>query len=141
MSESEFLQQLEAFKVTGDYEADWNRLCNLCNKYDSDIEATVFDQHGRIVTYDEAESLAKDELEASGLSSLYVFLGDCNLNDDLFFYNEDGNLEPVTKDTFDEIITEIYYWIDDQDQWEDDEDEDEDDWYDDEDDEDDEDDD
>ena len=113
MTLAELKQAVENFKVTYNYEDDYNTLYNLCNDYD-DLIDYVFYGDERIITYDDAEEMAKNELEDGGLIRLYYFMGDCDFNDDLFYLNAYGNLESVSSDTFEVLCTEILDWISEQ---------------------------
>lgn len=65
-----------------------------------------------IIDYDTAEEIAKQELETGGLIRLYYFLGDANLNNDIFRIDGYGNLTDINKSDLDYIKEELLNEID-----------------------------
>lgn len=108
MKKEELIEYLKNYKITYDYEEDYNNIYNACTDYmnntqDWSIESCFED----IITYDLAEDIAKAELERGGLIRLYYFLGDANCNYSLFRINGYGNLEECSKEDLEYLIKDI----------------------------------
>ena len=104
----EFKKRIENIESSYDYDSYYTDLYNttidyMNNSQDFDFEY-LFDD---VITYDVAEDRAKYELEQGGLIRLYYFLGDANLNNDIFRINGYGNLTDISKDDLDYIKEEI----------------------------------
>ena len=94
----ELKERVENIKVTYDYEESYCNLKNtvidyMNNTQDWDLEAIGSD----IIDYELAEEQAKYELEQGGLARLYYYLGDANLNNNLFKVDGYGNLQDLEK--------------------------------------------
>ena len=108
----ELRNEIENIEVSYDYENTYSSLYNAVIDYmndtqDFDLEY-VFEN---IISYDLAEEMAKAELENGGLVRLYYFLGNANMNNDIFRINGYGNLEDIEyndlQDLKDELLDEI----------------------------------
>ena len=60
-----------------------------------------------IIDYEIAEEQAKYELENGGLIRLYYFLGNANLNNDIFRIDGYGNLQDIELSDLDYLKEEI----------------------------------
>lgn len=108
MKKEELKNYLESYNLTYDLEEDYINIYNYCIDYmndtqDFDIEYLFND----FVTYDTAEEIAKSEIDNGGLIRLYYFLGNANLNNNLFRIDGYGNLEDVCSDDIRNLIDEI----------------------------------
>lgn len=104
----EFKKEIENIEVTYDYEKTYCNLYNTCIDYMNDTQTWDFEYlFENIINYDTAELYAKDELNNGGLVRLYYFLGNANLNNDIFKINGYGNLENITKDDLEILKKEI----------------------------------
>ena len=111
MNKRELKEKLESItRESFDYNVEeyYTALYNTCIDYmndtqDFDLEELFYN----FITYDEAEEIAKNEIDRGGLIRIYYFLGDANLNDDLFRLNGYGNLENVYNDDIDTLKEEI----------------------------------
>lgn len=125
MTLRELKEIIEGIEIGYDYDAAYRDLYNAVVDYSNETQDFsidyVIDYDERIIDYDFAEELAKHELENGGLVRLWYFMGDCNFNDDLFYLNAYGNLQPVTKDTLEDFKDEILQAIEEQLEDEDDE--------------------
>lgn len=94
----ELKERVENIEVTYDYEESYYNLKNavidhMNNTQDWDFEAIGSD----IIDYELAEEQAKYELEQGGLARLYYYLGNANLNNNLFKVDGYGNLQDLEK--------------------------------------------
>lgn len=108
MKKQKFIERVKSIEVTYDYEDTYFNLLDACVDYMN--ETGNFDLEGLyddFITYDTAEEIAKSELEKGGLLRLYCFLGDANLNNNIFKINGYGNLENVVKDDLDYLKEQI----------------------------------
>lgn len=106
---------VESVEITYDYEDVYYNLKNAIIDYMNDSQDWDFESIGEdIIDYDFAEEQAKHELENGGLLRLYYYLGDANLNSDLFKINGYGNLESVYKEDLQNMKEEILDMIDDK---------------------------
>lgn len=108
----ELKEQIEKIEITYDYEETYARLLNATIDYQNDTQDWRFEEmFQNIIDYEIAEGQAKYELEQGGLIRLYYFLGDANLNNQVFKIDGYGNLTDITKDDLqcikDEILEEI----------------------------------
>lgn len=104
----ELKKGIEKIDVSYDYEQTFNDLYNACIDYMNDTQTWDFEYlFEDIISYDTAEEIAKNEIDQGGLIRLYYFLGDANLNNDLFKINAYGNLEDITKEDLDDLKEEI----------------------------------
>lgn len=104
----ELKEIIENIKSDYDYDTYYTELRNatidyMNNSQDWDFDS-VFDD---IIDYEIAEDIAKHELETGGLIRLYYFLGDANLNNDIFRIDGYGNLTDISKDDLDYIKEQI----------------------------------
>lgn len=101
-------EKIKAIEVTYDYEEVYSNLYNACIDYMNDTQSWEFEYlFDEIIDYELAEERAKWELENGGLLRLYYFLGDANLNRDLFRIDGYGNLTNVNIEDLDELKEEI----------------------------------
>lgn len=104
----ELKKEIENIDITYDYEETYNQLYNTVIDYENDTQTWDFEYiFEDIIDYDTAEEIAKQELENGGLVRLYYFLGNANLNNELFKINGYENLEDVTNDDLEYIKNEI----------------------------------
>lgn len=104
----EFKERIENIKSSYDYDSYYTDLYNATIDYMNDSRDYDFEYlFDDIITYDVAEERAKYELENGGLIRLYYFLGDANLNNELFEIDGYGNLTDINKDDLDYIKEEI----------------------------------
>ena len=108
MKLEELKDKIEEIEITYDYEDTYNNLYNTVIDYENDTQDWGFDYlFEEYVSYDLAEDIAKNELENGGLVRLYYFLGDANLNNDMFRINGYGNLEDINKDDLECLKNDI----------------------------------
>ena len=94
----ELKERVENIEVTYDYEESYCNLKNAIIDYMNTTKDWDFDYIGEdIIDYELAEEQAKHELEQGGLIRLYYFLGDANLNNNLFKVDGYGNLQDLEK--------------------------------------------
>lgn len=106
-------ERAESIDITYNYEEVYCELKNAIIDYMNDTQDWEFEYIGEnIIDYEIAEEQAKHELENGGLLRLYYYLGDANLNNDLFKINGDGNLESVYKEDLQNMKEEILDMID-----------------------------
>lgn len=92
----ELKERVENIEITHDYEETYCNLKNAVIDYMNDTQDWNFEAIGSdIINYELAEEQAKYELEQGGLIRLYYFLGDANLNNNLFKVDGYGNLEDI----------------------------------------------
>lgn len=108
MDLKELRKTIENIEIGYDYEENYCNLYNACIDYENDTQNFDFDYlFEDFISYDMAEEIAKNEIDQGGLKRLYYFLGDANLNNDIFKINGYGNLEDVTIDDFKYLKEEI----------------------------------
>lgn len=108
MKKEELKNYLENYNLTYDFEEDYNNIYNACVDYmNNSQDWSLEDCFNDWVPYDTAEDIAKGELEKGGLVRLYYFLGNANMNNDLFKIDGYGNLEDITSDDFKYLIDDI----------------------------------
>lgn len=91
-----------------DYDEYYTELRNATIDYMNETQTWEFDDmFNDIIDYEIAEDQAKHELENGGLVRLYYFLGDANLNNELFKVDGYGNLTDIDKSDLDYIKNEI----------------------------------
>ena len=92
----ELKERVENIKITYDYEETYCNLKNAVIDYMNNTQDWDFEEIGEnIIDYELAEEQAKHELEQGGLTRLYYYLGNANLNNPLFKVNGYGNLEDI----------------------------------------------
>lgn len=108
-------KRVENIKVTYDYEESYCNLKNAVIDYMNNTQDWDFDAIGEdIIDYELAEEQAKHELEQGGLARLYYYLGDANLNNNLFKVDGYGNLQDLEKTDLDYMKEEILDLINDK---------------------------
>lgn len=111
----ELKERVENIEVTYDYEESYCNLKNAVIDYMNETQDFDFDYIGEnIIDYELAEEQVKHELEQGGLIRLYYFLGDANLNNNLFKVNGYGNLEDIEKADLENMKEEILYLVNDK---------------------------
>lgn len=99
---------IESIEVSYDYEETYNNLYNAVIDYMNDTQTWDFEGFfENFITYDVAEDIARSELDNGGLIRLYYFMGDANLNNDLFKIDGYGNLTDIDKSDLDYLKEEI----------------------------------
>lgn len=109
----ELKEIIEKIESSYDYEEYYTELYNATVDYMNDTQDFDFEYlFEDIIDYDLAEDYAKQELENGGLLRLYYFLGDANLNNEIFKIDGYGNLTDINKDDLDYIKEELLNEID-----------------------------
>lgn len=109
----ELKERIEKIESSYDYEEYYRELYNTTINYMNDTQEFDFEYlFEDIIDYDSAEDYAKQELENGGLVRLYYFLGDANLNKNIFKIDGYGNLTDINKDDLDYIKEELLNEID-----------------------------
>lgn len=104
----ELKRRIENIEITYDYEETFTNLYNTTIDFMNETQDFDFEYlFEDIVYYELAEEIAKHELEEGGLLRLYYFLGNANLNNDLFKIDGYGNLSDIYKDDLEYIKEEI----------------------------------
>lgn len=94
----ELKERVENIEITYDYEESYCNLKNAVIDYMNNTQDWNFEAIGSdIIDYELAEEQAKYELEQGGLARLYYYLGDANLNNNLFKVDGYGNLQDLEK--------------------------------------------
>lgn len=111
----ELKEKIENIKIGYDYEEVYTALKNTVIDYMNDTQDWDFEYIGEdIIDYELAEAQAKYELENGGLIRLYYFLGNANMNNELFKLNGYGNLEDLNIDDLNNMKEEILDLINDK---------------------------
>ena len=111
----ELKEKIENIEVGYDYEETYTNLKNTVIDYMNDTQDWDFDYIGEdIIDYELAEDKAKYELENGGLVRLYYFMGNANMNNELFKLNGYGNLEDINIDDLNNMKEEILDLINDK---------------------------
>lgn len=111
----ELKERVENIEITYDYEESYCDLKNAVIDYMNDTQDWDFDYIGEdIIDCELAEEQTKYELEQGGLIRLYYFLGDANLNNNLFKVNGYGNLEDIDISDLEYMKEEILDLINDK---------------------------
>lgn len=111
----ELKERIEGVESSYDYEEYYTELRNITIDYMNDTQDFDLDYlFEDFVDYELAEERAKHELEEGGLIRLYYFLGDANLNNEMFWIDGYGNLRDITKEDLDNLKEEILYNINDK---------------------------
>lgn len=104
----ELKEKIEKIESSYDYDNYYTELRNITIDYMNDSQEWDFEYlFDDVVDYEIAEDIAKNELENGGLIRLYYFLGDANLNNDIFRIDGYGNLTDICKDDLDYIKEQI----------------------------------
>lgn len=111
----ELKERIENIKIDYDYEESYTNLYNTVIDYmndaqDFDLEYLFED----FIDYETAEEIAKNELNNGGLVRLSYYLGDTNLNDEIFKLDGYGNLENIDIDDLNNLKDEILENINDK---------------------------
>lgn len=86
----------------------YSEIYNYCIDYMNNTQDWSIEEHfSDFIDYDAAEEYAKHELENGGLVRLYYFLGSANCNNDLFKIDGYGNLEDITQDDIQFLVSNI----------------------------------
>lgn len=104
MTKNELLEKIKNIEVTYDYEKTYCNLRNTCIDYmneSQDFQLDVLFEDWS--DYDTIEEIAKIIIDRDGLLRLYYFMGDCNLNNELFKIDAYGNLQDIYKDVLDDL--------------------------------------
>lgn len=111
----ELKEKIENIEVGYDYEETYTNLKNTVIDYMNDTQDWDFNYIGEdIIDYELAEDQAKYELENGGLVRLYYFMGNANMNNELFKINGYGNLEDIDIDDLNNMKEEILDLINDK---------------------------
>lgn len=104
----ELRKRIEKIESSYDYEEYYTELYNATVDYMNDTQDFDFEYlFEDLIGYETAEEIAKQELENGGLLRLYYFLGDANLNNEIFKIDGYGNLTDINKDDLDYIKEEL----------------------------------
>lgn len=109
MNLKELKEKIENFNISYDYEQNYCDLYNAVIDYENETQNFIglSDAFNDFVNYDLAEEIARNELDNGGLVRLYYFLGDANLNNNIFKINGYGNLEDIDIDDFNYLKEEL----------------------------------
>lgn len=104
----ELKERIEKIKINYNYEESYTNLYNtvidyMNNTQDFDLDYLFED----FIDYETAEEIARNELNNGGLIRLNCYLGDVNLNDEIFKLDGYGNLENITIDDLNNLKDEI----------------------------------
>lgn len=109
----ELKERIEGIEITYDYDQTYTDLLNATIDYQNDTQTWDFEYlFEDIIDYEAAEEQAKYELENGGLVRLYYYLGDANLNNEIFKIDGYGNLTDIEKSDLEYIKEEILNIID-----------------------------
>lgn len=111
----ELKEKIENIKIGYDYEEVYTALKNTVIDHMNKTQDWDFEYIGEdIIDYTLAEDKAKYELENGGLVRLYYFMGNANMNNELFKLNGYGNLEDLDIDDLNNMKEEILNLINDK---------------------------
>lgn len=111
----ELKEKIENIKIGYDYEEVYTALKNTVIDYMNKTQDWDFESIGEdIIDYEQAEEQAKYELENGGLVRLYYFMGNANMNNELFKINGYGNLEDIDIDDLNNMKEETLNLINDK---------------------------
>lgn len=97
MNKQQLIKKIQEIEVTFDYLETYNELYNTVIDYMNDTQDFSLDYFFEdFVDYETAEVIAKSEMEKGGLIRMYYFLGDANMNNELFRIDGYGNLKDIT---------------------------------------------
>lgn len=109
----ELKERIEAIESSYDWDDYYTALLNATIDYQNETQDWCFENlFEDIIDYEIAEEYAKHELETGGLIRLYYYLGDANLNNEIFRVDGYGNLTDIEKDDLDYIKKQILEIID-----------------------------
>lgn len=109
----ELKEKIENIESSYDYDTYYTELLNTTIDYQNDTQDWCFEYlFEDIIDYEIAEDIAKNELKEGGLIRLYYFLGDANLNNEIFKIDGYGNLTDIQKNDLDYIKEQIIEIID-----------------------------
>ena len=112
MTKEELKKIIEDIEITYNYEESYTELMNAVIDYENETQdwelEYLFDDY---IDYETAEEIAKSELEKGGLIRLYYFLGDANLNSEIFKIDGYGNLENVDISDLEYLKEEILNYL------------------------------
>lgn len=104
----ELKERIESIKITYNYDETYTALHNTVIDYMNDTQNFDLDYlFEDIIDYETAEEIAKNELQNGGLIRLKYYLGDTNLNAEIFKLDGYGNLENVDIDNLSNLKDEI----------------------------------
>ena len=111
----ELKERIENVEINYNYEESYTNLYNTVIDYmndtqDFDLEYLFED----FIDYETAEEIANNELNNGGLLRLNYYLGDTNLNGEIFKLDGYGNLENITIDDLNNLKDEIIENINDK---------------------------
>lgn len=111
----ELKERIENIKIDYDYEESYTNLYNTVIDYMNDTQdfnlEYLFED---FIDYETAEEIAKNELNNGGLIRLKYYLGDTNLNYEIFKLDGYGNLENIDIDDLNNLKDEILENINDK---------------------------
>lgn len=111
----ELKERIENVEINYNYEESYTNLYNTVIDYMNDTQnfdlEYLFED---FIDYETAEEIAKNELNNGGLLRLKYYLGDTNLNDEIFKLDGYGNLENITIDDLNNLKDEIIENINDK---------------------------
>lgn len=104
----ELKERIENIKINYNYEESYTNLYNTVIDYMNDTQEFDLEYlFEEFIDYETAEEIAKNELQNGGLVRLRYYLGDVNLNDEIFKLDGYGNLENITIDDLNNLKDEI----------------------------------
>lgn len=104
----ELKERIENIKINYNYEESYTNLYNTVIDYMNDTQDFDLDYlFEDFIDYETAEEIARNELNDGGLIRLSYYLGDTNLNDEIFKLDGYGNLENITIDDLNNLKDEI----------------------------------
>lgn len=109
----ELKERIENIKINYNYEESYTNLYNTVIDYMNDTQDFDLDYlFEDFIDYETAEEIARNELNDGGLIRLSYYLGDTNLNDEIFKLDGYGNLENINIDDLNNLKDEILENID-----------------------------
>lgn len=104
----ELKERIENIKINYNYEESYTNLYNTVIDYMNDTQDFDLEYlFESFIDYETAEEIARNELNNGGLVRLRYYLGDVNLNDEIFKLDGYGNLENITIDDLNNLKDEI----------------------------------
>lgn len=111
----ELRNKINDIEISYDYDKTYTNLRNTTIDYMNESQDWYMDYFFEdFIDYELAEDIAKHELETGGLIRLYYFLGNVNLNNEIFRIDGYGNLTDVDIDDFKYLKQQILDYIDDK---------------------------